>query len=252
MARILVVDDERGMRDTRSQLLEKEGHEVRSAEDARSAVRILHEGNYDVVICDIILPKVSGVDLLQEIRSAFPDIQVIMITGEPKIDTATEAVRAGAFDYLVKPVTRETLCNVVNSAARLKKLKDENRIYREHLEQLVRGRSEQAPLDPMGIVEELLDNAPAGVVVQDDQGFVLYANRYWKDFFGNKSLLGKAASDLFPFECENIAMERTLQDKDGQSRVFQVRNFSVKRPGKPNLLGCIALDVSGRKPGDSS
>jgi response regulator RpfG family c-di-GMP phosphodiesterase len=149
LARILIVDDEESIRTTLGAFVEKAGHEVSLAGDAAEALRLLRESPFDVVVSDIILPRKTGVVLLGEIRDVQPDVQVIMITGEPEVGTAAEAVRKGAFDYLSKPVSRESLAKVIASASRRKALIDEtrlleaeNRKHREHLEELVDEQTE--------------------------------------------------------------------------------------------------------------
>jgi DNA-binding NtrC family response regulator len=120
MAKVLIVDDEIGMRRSLSRILEAEGHSLQTAEDAIEAQQILMQGNIDIVVTDIIMPKVSGVDLLKIIREKYPAAKVILITGEPTVDTAIHAVRSGAFDYIAKPVDKESICKVVSRAATLK------------------------------------------------------------------------------------------------------------------------------------
>ncbi len=149
MARVLIVDDEKSIRNTVSEFLRLGGHEVQAAEDADAAGALMQAQVFDVVVTDIILPRVSGVTLLQRIKERTPDIQVIMMTGEPTVDTAVEAVRAGAYDYLSKPTGKRELLAVVGQAARIKALLDEkhrletdNRRYQEDLEQLVEERTE--------------------------------------------------------------------------------------------------------------
>ena len=144
MAHILIVDDEKSIRMTVGEFLRLDGHTVTLAEEAAAARARLRTEAVDVVVTDIILPRVSGVTLLQEIKAATPDVQVIMMTGEPTVDTAVEAVRAGAYDYLAKPVGKPELLAVVRRAAALKgvldekhRLEAENRRYQENLERTV-------------------------------------------------------------------------------------------------------------------
>ena len=150
MARVLVVDDEKSIRIVLREFLKKEGHEVYVAEDVSRAFELLEKNHFDVVVTDIIMPRITGVDLLKKIHEKWSDIQVIMITGEPNVNTAVEAVRSGAFDYLSKPVSRDAIIKVVSNAARIKTLCDEkklleveNRKYREHLEDLVGARTHE-------------------------------------------------------------------------------------------------------------
>ena len=149
MARVLIVDDEKSIRNTVSEFLRLGGYEVQAAEDADAAGALMQAQVFDVVVTDIILPRVSGVTLLQRIKERAPDIQVIMMTGEPTVDTAVEAVRAGAYDYLSKPTGKRELLAVVGQAAQVKALLDDkhrleadNRRYQEDLERLVGERTE--------------------------------------------------------------------------------------------------------------
>ena len=84
---------------------------------------MLSAEDFDVVLADIILPRITGVDLLKAIKQSSPHVQVILMTGEPTVETASEAVRAGAFDYLSKPVGKEQLLKSVANAAKVKALR---------------------------------------------------------------------------------------------------------------------------------
>jgi PAS domain S-box-containing protein len=138
MARILVVDDERSLRRTFALFLRDDGHEVETAEDVDQALETLEKagelagqpdqpGQFDVVVSDIILPRRSGVSLMEAIAERWPDIKVILVTGEPTVETAASAVRSGAYDYISKPVSSSKIRKVVASAARVKSLQDDNR-----------------------------------------------------------------------------------------------------------------------------
>ena len=148
-SKVLVVDDEKSIRTSVQAFLRDAGYEVAIAADTQGARELLAAGDYDVVVSDIILPGASGVTLLQAIRDASPpDVQVIMMTGEPNVETASEAVRAGASDYLAKPVGKEAILRAVGKAAETKRmhdenkrLHDENRRYQEDLEQMVEQRT---------------------------------------------------------------------------------------------------------------
>ena len=89
MTRVLVVDDEKSIRMTLKEFLDEANYDVETAEDADVASQLLENEAFDVVVSDIILPRMSGVQLLQKIRQAAPDVQVIMMTGEPTADTAS-------------------------------------------------------------------------------------------------------------------------------------------------------------------
>ncbi len=148
MARILVVDDEKSIRITLRAFLLEADYEVGVAEDAEEALGMLAAQDFDVVLSDIIMPRITGVRLLQSITETALHAQVILMTGEPTVETASEAVRAGAFDYLSKPIDKEQLLRTVANAVKVKtldderrRLEEENRLYREDLEHLVEERT---------------------------------------------------------------------------------------------------------------
>jgi signal transduction histidine kinase/CheY-like chemotaxis protein len=148
MGSILVVDDERGISEIVKSFLVADGHSVQTAPDAESAMALTRSMPLDVVLTDIILPGASGVDLLRQIRDFSPDIQVIMMTGDPTLGTASESLRLGAADYLQKPVDRHEILKAVRNALHVKnlheekrRLEEENKRYTDHLEQLVEMRT---------------------------------------------------------------------------------------------------------------
>jgi len=150
MYRVLIIDDEKSIRTTLSAFLQAEGYRVDVAEDVRQAKTLLDKKEFDVVVTDIILPRISGIELLQQVHKMFPDILVIIMTGEPTVDTAVEAVRAGAFDYLTKPISKPAILHAVANAAKIKTLEDdkrrletENLQYRQSLEQQVEKRTRE-------------------------------------------------------------------------------------------------------------
>jgi PAS domain S-box-containing protein len=122
MANILIIDDEESIRFSFKTHLSNEGHEVTTAADYSSGIKALSENKFDLVIMDIILGCRTGIDILQEIKHKHMQSQVIMITGEPNIETAADAVRFGAFDYLVKPIRKKTLLQVTSHALQNKSL----------------------------------------------------------------------------------------------------------------------------------
>ncbi|MBF0458468.1 MAG: sigma-54-dependent Fis family transcriptional regulator [Nitrospirae bacterium] len=138
MAKILVVDDEYWIRNTFKDILEQSGINVFAAGDYSEAMTIFDGNDFDIVIADIVLGGHSGIDLLREFKTKNKACLVIMITGYPEIETASEAVRLGAFDYITKPVKKDALLRVVNAALTYKSLVDEKEKYRTHLEAIFR------------------------------------------------------------------------------------------------------------------
>lgn len=134
MARILIVEDEAVLQLTFCEFLSQKGHEVSSAADYTEALAHLDETEFDLVVTDIILAGKTGVDLLRTIRERELQCPVVMITGEPNVETAAEAVRLGAFDYLAKPVTRDALQRVARLALEQKRIADERDHYAKQME----------------------------------------------------------------------------------------------------------------------
>jgi len=131
MAKILIVDDEKSLRVTLQGFLVADGHNVDVASEALEAQRRLMAGNYDVVVTDLVMPGLSGGDLLKAIRASAPNAQIIVMTGVPTVDTAAEAVRAGASDYLTKPVPKAAILRSVATAARIGAVDEERRREQE-------------------------------------------------------------------------------------------------------------------------
>lgn len=148
MTSILIVDREPGVGASLRELLQDAGYEVHVVNATRPALDLLPQHDIDVVLAGIIPPLASGVQLLEAIKEAAPRIQVVLMTDQPTVETAAAAVRQGAFDYLVKPVTEAMLLETVASAARLKALEEEkahlaeeNRARGQGLELLVAERT---------------------------------------------------------------------------------------------------------------
>jgi len=145
MPHILVVDDEESLCFSMKAFLEGEGHSVDTAENYADAVACIERQEPDLVFADILLGGKSGIDLLKHVKSLELRCPVVMITGEPSVQTATEAVRLGAFDYVAKPVNKDMLLRSASVALRHKKLDDEKRellaekeSLRHHLEAVFR------------------------------------------------------------------------------------------------------------------
>lgn len=141
-ARVLVVDDEKSIRVTLRHFLTEDGYEVAVVTNYDEAVNMLTDQLFDIVIADIILGGRTGIDLLREIKNRKLSCPVVMITGAPDIDTASEALRLGAFDYIPKPVKRDSLLHVADMALKHRVLNHEKEKYRLHLEAIFRNINE--------------------------------------------------------------------------------------------------------------
>lgn len=116
MSKLLIVDDEKKQRDILEYILKKEGFDTFSAATAEEALRLFSNTDFDVVITDLKLPKMDGLELTKEILRLYPDTSVIIITGHGSIDSAVSAIKQGAFDYITKPLQREHIIALVKRA----------------------------------------------------------------------------------------------------------------------------------------
>ncbi|MDX2012597.1 MAG: sigma-54 dependent transcriptional regulator [Myxococcaceae bacterium] len=118
MSRVLVVDDEANLRKVLAAMLRKEGYEVAIAENGESALAEFEKSGADVVITDMVMPKLGGLELLKAVHASRPDVPVIIITAHGTVDSAVEAIKLGAFDYITKPFEQAEIQAVVAKAAR--------------------------------------------------------------------------------------------------------------------------------------
>jgi DNA-binding NtrC family response regulator len=124
--RILVVDDEEIVIRSCLRILESGDYEVDAVQSGREALRKIEENHYDVLILDIMMPEMDGLEVLQSVKESHPDIDVIMVTGLSQIDTAVRAMKLGAFDYLPKPFDPDEIKLVVQRALERRQLLQEN------------------------------------------------------------------------------------------------------------------------------
>ncbi len=117
-ARILVIDDEEIIHSSLEKILGRCGHRVTATFDAQEALERLDQDEFDLVITDLMMPKMNGIELLEEIQRRAPALPVLMLTGYPTIRTAIQALRLGAVDYLAKPFTRQELLGPIARALR--------------------------------------------------------------------------------------------------------------------------------------
>jgi putative two-component system response regulator len=140
---ILVVDDDALVRECTSSQLQEEGYSVISAENARDALHKLQSEKFNAVLSDIRMPEISGIELLKEIRRIAPDMPVILITGYAELNVATEAMRNGAFDLILKPFDLEYLIVTVKRAVEHYRLTQMEKNYKRELKETVKKRTSE-------------------------------------------------------------------------------------------------------------
>jgi DNA-binding NtrC family response regulator len=154
--RILIVDDERIAVKNLEHILKKEGYAVVGTSSGSNAVKLLEERQFDVVLTDLRMEKVDGLQILKRCRELQPDAEVIMITGYATLESAVEAMKKGAFHYIAKPFKLDLVRNIVKEASEKVMLKRENRNLRDQLENF-QGKVKIISQDPG--MQRLLDTA---------------------------------------------------------------------------------------------
>jgi DNA-binding NtrC family response regulator len=131
MSKVLVIDDERSIRNTLKEILEFEKYQVDLAEDGMKALELLKNTEYDVVLCDIKMPGMDGIEVLQKVEELKPDTPVVMISGHGNIDTAVESIKKGAFDFIEKPLDLNRLLITLRNAMDKSTLMTETKVLRK-------------------------------------------------------------------------------------------------------------------------
>jgi len=131
---ILLIDDEDDIRETLTTLLNMNGYTVTALPDGPSAIEEVKKEKYQMVITDLMLPEMNGIDIIKNIKEVDPDIQCIVITGYATVSTAVEAMKAGAFDYLMKPFNSSEIMMLIKRALEFQELHAENQQLKKNLE----------------------------------------------------------------------------------------------------------------------
>jgi len=145
---VLIIDDDESGRQVMELLLRKAGFEVRSAANGAEGRILVQNGRFDLALVDLLLPDCSGIDLLKDIRETAPQAEVVMITGHASPESAVMAMKAGAFDYITKPINFEELKLVLEKAREKQRLLSENVYLRKQLRERFQ-------------FENIIGNAPA-------------------------------------------------------------------------------------------
>ncbi len=133
-ARVLIVDDEKSMRDLLTITLEKAGHDVTAADGGEAAIEAIRKETFDAIVTDLRMPRVDGMQVLRAARDLSPETAVIVITAVASTETAVEAMKLGAYDYITKPFKLDEVDLIIKNGLERKRLRDENLYLRKQLE----------------------------------------------------------------------------------------------------------------------
>lgn len=170
MSHILIVDDEKAIRKTLSEILSYEGYQIDDAENGEEGLKKIKEKNYDVVLCDIKMPKVDGLEFLEKARESHPDLPIIMISGHGTIETAVEAVKKGAFDYVAKPPDLNRLLITIRNAMDKQTLVTETKVLKRKVSKVQEMIGESTALKKIKDTIDKVAPTDARVLVTGENG----------------------------------------------------------------------------------
>jgi two-component system, NtrC family, nitrogen regulation response regulator NtrX len=170
MASILIIDDERAIRKTLGEILSYEGYKIDEASDGEEGLKRFSEKVYDVVICDIKMPKVDGIEFLEKARATNPDVPIIMVSGHGNIDTAVEAVKKGAFDYVSKPPDLNRLLITLRNALDKQSLVTETKVLKRKVGKVQEMVGESAPIKKIKDTIEKVAPTDARILITGENG----------------------------------------------------------------------------------
>lgn len=172
-SRVLVVDDEESIREFLEIMLRKEGYEVTCAEDGQKALEIIKKKSFDLVISDLQMPNLTGIELLKQVKDHYPDLLFMMITAFGTTETAVEAMKLGAYDYITKPFKIDEVRIIIANALRSKNLEVENRTLKKELTKEYSFQNLVGNSNTMHQIYELIkrvSQTPTNVLVTGESG----------------------------------------------------------------------------------
>ncbi len=170
MSNILIIDDEKAIRKTLGEILSYEGYKIEEAGDGEEGLKKFKEKNYDVVLCDIKMPKLDGLEFLDKVREINPDIPVIMISGHGTIETAVEAVKKGAYDYISKPPDLNRLLITIRNAMDKTNLVAETKVLKRKVSKVEEMIGESGPIVKIKETIDKVAPTDARILVTGENG----------------------------------------------------------------------------------
>lgn len=170
MPDILIIDDEKAIRKTLSEILSFEGYKIEEAADGEEGLKKFKEKTYDLVLCDIKMPKMDGIEFLQKAGETNTDVPIIMISGHGNIETAVDAVKKGAYDYISKPPDLNRLLITIRNAMDKSSLVTETKVLKRKVSRVQEMIGESEPIKKIKETIEKVAPTEARILVTGDNG----------------------------------------------------------------------------------
>src|SRR5574338_566671 len=170
MADILIIDDEKAIRKTLTEILSFEGYKIDEAPDGEDGLKKFKDKTYDVVLCDIKMPKIDGIEFLQKAGEFNPDVPIIMISGHGNIETAVEAVKKGAYDYISKPPDLNRLLITIRNAMDRSSLVTETKVLKRRVSKVQEMIGDSSPMKKIRDTIEKVAPTDARILITGENG----------------------------------------------------------------------------------
>jgi len=170
MPDILIIDDEKAIRKTLSEILSFEGYKIDEASDGEEGLKKFKDRNYDVILCDIKMPKIDGIEFLQKAGESNPDVPIIMISGHGNIETAVEAVKTGAYDYISKPPDLNRLLITIRNAMDKSNLVSEAKVLKKKVNKVQEMIGNSSPIIKIKETIDKVAPTEARVMITGENG----------------------------------------------------------------------------------
>jgi two-component system nitrogen regulation response regulator NtrX len=170
MASILIIDDEKAIRKTLTEILGYEGYKIDEASDGEEGLNKFRVKNYDLVLCDIKMPKLDGIEFLEKAKEINPEVPIIIISGHGNIETAVEAVKKGAFDYISKPPDLNRMLITLRNAMDKTTLVAETKVLKRKVNKVLEIVGDSAPIKKIKDTIEKIAPTEARVLITGESG----------------------------------------------------------------------------------
>jgi C4-dicarboxylate-specific signal transduction histidine kinase len=269
--KILVIDDDPSIRQVLRDVLVFSGYAVDEVENAANAYDLIEKKAYDAILIDIVMPGENGLAVLEKLKAVEPNTPAIMLTGMPNVETAANALRLGAYDYLAKPIERSYLLNTVHRATEAKRLRDEksrleteNLDYQRGLESLVEERTIRLRAQKE-FLESILESLAHPFYVVDAETFTINIANSASDF---EAITGRPTCYALthgrstpcrdpetPCVVEKVketgrpySAEHLHYDREGNAKFFEIHGYPIfDESGKPSQIILYSIDISEQK-----